>query len=146
MKLPTNYSNYDVYMAWREKKLDKYPTNIEDIIVKLANPGQPEKHKIQELLNICSKTNMVIYEAKEFIHENKQIPLDLGFSVGLKNIEYSLTTESDGVSELSVAETGIKRKYIPYTNRRLGWHTDGCYNDPKNPINGFILHCVRAAE
>ena len=114
--------------------------------MKLPNLSRPGQHKSQELLDICAKTNMVIYKTKEVIDENKQIPLDIGFAVGLKNIERSLTTESDGVSELSVAKKGIKRKYIPYTNNRLGWHTDGCYNDPKTPINGFILHCVRSAE
>jgi hypothetical protein len=34
--------------------------------------------------------------------------------------------------------------YIPYSNRALGWHTDGYYNDAE-PLRSFVLHCIRPA-
>jgi hypothetical protein len=37
------------------------------------------------------------------------------------------------------------RGYIPYSSRRLLWHTDGYYNAPEERIRAFILHCVRPA-
>jgi alpha-ketoglutarate-dependent taurine dioxygenase len=37
------------------------------------------------------------------------------------------------------------RGYIPYSNRRLLWHTDGYYAGPEERIRAFILHCVRPA-
>ena len=33
------------------------------------------------------------------------------------------------------------RRYIPYSNSALGWHTDGYYNAPKDIIRAFVLHC-----
>ena len=35
--------------------------------------------------------------------------------------------------------------YIPFTNRRLGWHTDGYYHPVGQAIRSFILHCNKPA-
>lgn len=35
--------------------------------------------------------------------------------------------------------------YIPYTNRALGWHTDGYYNPPAAAVRAWMLFCVRPA-
>ncbi len=146
MNIPRNFSDNDVYLRWRDKKLEDYPSKIEDLTVKVDNPGQPDKNQMANLKNLCCKANIAIYQAPEEIVENKNIPLNMGASIGLKNIELPLTTEEDGVSKLSVTSTGTKSNYIPYSNKPLGWHTDGCYNDKSHLINGFILHCVRPAE
>ncbi len=146
MGIPINISDNDIYLRWRDEKLEKYPRSIEDLTVKITTPGEPNKHNIEKLKALCLKSNMVIYKAPEEIIENKNIALNMGISLGLQHIERSLTTENDGVSELSVIGAGVKSHYIPYTDKRLGWHTDGCYNDTNNQINGFILHCVRAAK
>ena len=37
------------------------------------------------------------------------------------------------------------RGYIPYSNRRLLWHTDGYYNPPERRVRAFVLHCVSPA-
>ncbi len=37
------------------------------------------------------------------------------------------------------------RGYIPYSNRRLQWHTDGYYNPPERQVRAFVLHCVTPA-
>tara|TARA_B110000438_G_scaffold68975_1_gene69213 strand:- start:30 stop:929 length:900 start_codon:yes stop_codon:yes gene_type:complete len=146
MNIPRDLKNNDTYLTWREKKLHNYPNKIGDLTVKIDKPGQPNTQQIKEIKNICYKTNMAIYEAPEKIIEDKNIALNMGNSIGLKDIERSLTTEEDGVSELSVENSGIKSNYIPYSSKPLGWHTDGCYNDTDHLINGFLLHCVRAAE
>ena len=146
MNIPKNLNNNEVYMRWRGKKLENYPRKVEDITVKVGRPGYPSKKQIKELKRICSKTNMAIYQATEEIVEDKNIALNMGSSVGLKILERSLTTGNDGVSTLSTTNSEAKGNYIPYTNKPLGWHTDGCYNDADQLINGFILHCVRSAE
>jgi alpha-ketoglutarate-dependent taurine dioxygenase len=53
--------------------------------------------------------------------------------------------DEDGVSSLEVTPEKSARGYIPYSNRRLLWHTDGYYNAPGERIRAFILHCVRPA-
>ena len=146
MSKPKHLSNNDTYMHWREKKLENYPSKVEDITVKVGIPGYPNKQQIKELKRLCGKTNIAIYDAAQEIIEDKNIALNMGLSLGLKIIERSLTTDEDGVSELSTTNTNARSSYIPYTNKPLGWHTDGCYNDTNQLINGFLLHCVRSAE
>ena len=146
MNIHLNLQDNDIYQNWRDKKLNDYPTSVENLIVKIDKPGHPNKREIMRIRQICNRANMVIYEGPEKILEDKRIALNMGHSIGLSDIERSLTTERDGVSELSVSLSGAKSNYIPYSNNPLGWHTDGCYNDLKHPINGFLLHCVRAAE
>jgi len=145
MPLPTDLNDSDVYARWREEKLSGYPTHIEDISVDVGNPTQLTHREIEALTQICRKANMAIYVPPQYLGEDKSIPIDLGANLGLRRIDSPLTTKEDGVSEITVVSKGEKRPYIPYTDRALGWHTDGCYNDADHLINGFILHCVRAA-
>ncbi|MBT3989271.1 MAG: TauD/TfdA family dioxygenase [Rhodospirillaceae bacterium] len=145
MTLPIGLENKEVYLQWREEKLADYPSDSPALTVNLETPGQPNPQQIEALKALCRKTNMAIYAGPEAIVEDKNIAINLGAALGLKQVDRSLTTEDDGVSELSVAIGGEKSAYIPYTDRSLGWHTDGCYNDADHLINGFLLHCVRAA-
>ncbi len=145
MTLPANIENDQVYLQWREEKLADYPANIDELSIKVDDPSAPNSQQVEALIEKCRKANMAIYVGPEQVVEDKEIPIGLGASLGLKKVDGSLTTEEDGVSELAVADSGDKSAYIPYTDKSLGWHTDGCYNDPDNLIHGFLLHCVRAA-
>ena len=69
----------------------------------------------------------------------------LGARFGLERLDGNLCADGDKVTALEVSGAGRKGGYIPYTNRRLSWHTDGYYNDPAQSIRAFILHCVRPA-
>ena len=77
---------------------------------------------------------------------DRTLPISLGAHLGLTKPDKSLTTEDDGVTELTVADEGSRRAYVPYSNRPMGWHTDGCYRDQDHKVHGFLLHCVNPAE
>ncbi|MDP6755901.1 MAG: TauD/TfdA family dioxygenase [Candidatus Marinimicrobia bacterium] len=145
MTLPNDLKNNECYLHWREEKLTGYPANIDELMVNVDDPSAPNGQQIEALVDKCRKSNMAIYVGPEQIIEDKNIPINLGASLGLKQVDGSLTTEGDGVSELAVADNGEKSAYIPYTDKPLGWHTDGCYNDADHLVHGFLLHCVRAA-
>jgi alpha-ketoglutarate-dependent taurine dioxygenase len=49
------------------------------------------------------------------------------------------------VSRVTVAREKARGEFIPYTNRPIGWHTDGYYNPPDRRIRAMLLHCVRPA-
>lgn len=97
-----------------------------------------EKH---ELLQVLSKFNFVIYQSRS-------LPLDktglrrLCAQLGIDRTDHT-TCESDDISSLQVCEQGARPRYIPYTDRRLGWHTDGYYygTGSGRTIRSFILHC-----
>jgi alpha-ketoglutarate-dependent taurine dioxygenase len=146
LALPDNIRNEGVYCRWRDAKLAAYPADIDALTVTVNEPSAPAKDQITALAQICGRANMAIYKGPKKTGEDKRTPIAMGRALGLTEMERSLTTEEDGVSALEVAGGGDKATYIPYTDRRLGWHTDGCYNDDDHAINGFILHCVRAAK
>ena len=72
-----------------------------------------------------------------------------GAQFGLRRLDHHLCAEEDGISELTVAEAdqrgALKGEFIPYTNHRLGWHTDGYYNDAEHRIRAILLHCAQPA-
>ena len=73
----------------------------------------------------------VITTAKYFI------PRLLGLQLGLEHLE-------NGISSIT-PEGGARGEFIPYTDRPIGWHTDGYYNPASRRIRAMTLHCVRAA-
>ena len=67
---------------------------------------------------------------------------------GLIHFEAHRSAEADGIVALEVVAQGGRLGYIPYTNRPIGWHTDGYYNyeGPTRMIRSMLLHCVRSAS
>jgi alpha-ketoglutarate-dependent taurine dioxygenase len=69
----------------------------------------------------------------------------LGASLGLHRLDGNLCADGDGISAIQVRDQGRHTGYIPYSNRRLSWHTDGYYNPPERRVRAWLLHCVRPA-
>jgi hypothetical protein len=51
-----------------------------------------------------------------------------------------------GISAIKVEEKRAPGEYIPYTNKGIGWHTDGYYNQGEHKILSMILHCAQNAK
>ncbi|NQV55000.1 MAG: taurine catabolism dioxygenase TauD, partial [Rhodospirillales bacterium] len=116
----TNLSPFDpandaAYQVWRAEKLKDYPAAAEDMIVPIEDAKNPSPVEIKALTKICKKTNMAIYASNSGGQEDKQIPLALAAHLGLTRTDKSLTTDEDGVTELSQSTSGEKQTYIPYT-------------------------------
>jgi len=142
---PFIIDNEHEYQKWREQKLAAYPAVAADLIVDIDDPrvlSATEKGLISNLLN---RSNMLIYNSKTEGVEDKGIPRVLGQQLGLANLDPNMLADDDGITSLSVVPGKLKRGYIPYSNHRLQWHTDGYYNPPDKQIRAFILHCVRPA-
>jgi hypothetical protein len=77
--------------------------------------------------------------------ESKAIVLQLGAQFGLSQLDDNLLADEDAVTSLEVVPEKSGRGYIPYSSRRLLWHTDGYYNSASRRVRAFILHCVRPA-
>ena len=65
--------------------------------------------------------------------------------MGLTNLDPNMLADEDGITSLELMPAKHERGYIPYSNRRLLWHTDGYYNDSSHRITAMLLHCVRPA-
>ncbi len=133
------------YLRWRERKLARYPRRAEDLIVEVRNPLDPTDSEAGEIRRICASANMAVYASPLAAVSDKGIPRRLGERLGLTHLHANMLADEDGISSLQAAPEKSSAGYIPYSNQRLLWHTDGYYNSPQERIRAFILHCVRPA-
>jgi alpha-ketoglutarate-dependent taurine dioxygenase len=133
------------YLRWRERKLARYPRRAEDLIVEVRDPRNLSDSEAGEIRRVCGAANMAVYASPLADVADKDIARRLGARLGLARLHANLLADEDGISSLEVAPEKSARGYIPYSNRRLLWHTDGYYNAPDQRIRAFILHCVRPA-
>lgn len=141
--LPDNES---AYRLWRERKLDGYPRSEDSLRVEIGDPRTLTDDERNRLRDICARTNMAIYRSRVAGHDpDKEIPRRIGERLGLVRLDGNPLADEDAISSLCVTAHKAGRGYIPYTNRRLLWHTDGYYNPPERRIRAFVLHCVQPA-
>lgn len=140
--LPENES---AYRRWRERKLDGYPSSEDELRIDIGDPRALTEGELNGLRGICAKTNMAIYRSRAGNDPDKEIPRRIGEQLGLTRLDNNPLADDDAISSLRVVPEKAGRGYIPYTNRRLLWHTDGYYNPPERRIRAFVLHCVQPA-
>lgn len=141
---PFYVENEAAYQRWRAAKLERYPATAEELVVPVDNPLSLTDAEAGAMLGICRKTNMVIY-ASRVQREDKEIPRAVGERFGLRRLDSNMLADDDGITSLQVVPGKSQRGYIPYSNKRLLWHTDGYYNSADNRIRAFVLHCVSPA-
>ena len=135
----------DPFERWRERKLARYPRRAQDLIVEVRDPRSLSDSEAAEIRRVCGAANMAVYASPLAGLADKDIARRLGARLGLARLHANPLADEDGISSLEVAPEKSARGYIPYSNRRLLWHTDGYYNAPAQRIRAFILHCVRPA-
>jgi len=133
------------YRRWRAWKLNGYPRSADDLIVEVRDPRAPTESEAREIRRVCRKTNMAIYSSRAAPAAGRDTPLMLGRRLGLTRLDRNLLADDDGVTALRADTDKARRGYIPYSNRRLLWHTDGYYNPAARTIRAFVLHCAAPA-
>ena len=132
------------YRAWRRDKLGSYPKTVNELIVPIGGLLELAADQKAAIERTIRRANMVIYRCRDpFVDRSAVVSFAAQF--GLVRIDHHLCANADGVSELSVASTGVRSDYVPYSNRSLSWHTDGYYNDKPRQINAVLLHCAQSA-
>lgn len=142
---PFHPENPDGYARWRAWKLDAHPTDPAAIRVPVRDPRRLTGEERARLIDAARRTNMALYVVEKAGTFDRGAFHALARQLGLSRFDRNLCADEQAVSALEVREGGGAGEYIPYTDRRLGWHTDGYYNQGPRTIRAFILHCVRAA-
>ncbi|MCO6413835.1 MAG: TauD/TfdA family dioxygenase [Thiogranum sp.] len=133
------------YRVWRERKLAEYPRSTPELMVTVKD-GRSLTAAEMDAMHLClRRANMVIYRLENAAGEDKTLIRQLGSQFGLQRLDDNLCADEDGITSLRVVEQRQEGEYIPYTNRRLNWHTDGYYNAADRQVRGVILHCVQPA-
>jgi len=142
---PLLLENEDSYQSWRAQKLADYPKTAQELVVRIHDPQSLSVKEARALTRVLRKTNMAIYQGPA-CRANKAIPRALATQFGLQRLDPNMLADDDGITSLHVVDSKQQRGYIPYSNKRLLWHTDGYYNLPSHWIRAFILHCVEPAH
>lgn len=136
-------SNAD-YREWRAAKLDGYPTSASELLTEIGGLTDLSARQKATILACCQRANMAIYQCQEAAVDRKAIR-QFAAEFGLTQVDHHLCANDDGVSELTVASTGVRGGYVPYSSRSLSWHTDGYYNDASRRLQAVLLHCAMDA-
>ncbi len=133
------------YGKWRSWKLAHYPHSVEELLVPVQDPARLSEQEKHAILESCRRANMAIYCLQCADGANKDVIRSLGQQLGLASLDSNLGADEDSITSLRVVADDRRTGYIPYTNRRLSWHTDGYYNRPEQQIRAVLMHCVRSA-
>ena len=141
---PFDLSDSRSYESWKAKKLAGFPKHPEDYLVRIGDMATPTDTEIDSITRLCGRANMAVYETDSEDIDSDSIR-KFAAHFGLSRLDRHLLTDETGISALEVAAAGKRQSYIPYSSHRLGWHTDGYYNDPAKLVRAMVLHCIRPA-
>lgn len=145
LNTPFDLDDDSAYQLWRTQKLACIPADINALIVEVNDLGNLRESEIQVLSSQIKNCNMVIYASRQGHNGDKNMMRELGRQFGLERLDHNMGADNEGITELEVKEDKMHRRYIPYSNRAIRWHTDGYYNTPQKTIRGLLLHCVEPA-
>lgn len=139
-----NLDKVNDYQNWRSAKLNGYPQDISALVTTIEDPFALSQHEKASLAANLRKANLAIYKCTGSAM-TKEAVLALSAQFGLQQLDSNICADEDSITSLQVQDTGRHGGYIPYTNKRLSWHTDGYYNPPKQQVRAIAMHCVRPA-
>ena len=63
-------------------------------------------------------------------------------SLSFNKIKYAHIPLIHDLNGKKLSKRTDQSEFIPYTDKELGWHTDGYYNEEENRVRSFTLFCV----
>ena len=141
---PFSLNDAEAYTRWRAYKLAVAPRDAADVMVEIGDPCRLSDAEKARLLGHLRECNLVFYHGRG-VAMSKEDLRALGRQLGLERLDANICADEDSITSLQVVNDGRHAGYIPYTNRRLSWHTDGYYNAPMEQIRAIVMHCVRPA-
>lgn len=135
----------DFYQRWKDARLvaaEEARTDGFIEITDLANPSEAEK---SELIRRCKAANLALYQAPDTDGQRDKLR---GFAeaMGLRIAERHRSAGGDGIVALRESDAPSQKGYIPYSKRKMNWHTDGYYNAPEERISAMVLHTAVPAN
>ena len=133
------------YQHWRDHKLTALGQHPSPSPVSVDDPMNPQASELQALQTACAHHNFALFRFNVVPTEPEQALIALGRKLGLTRLDRNLCAEDSGLSALTVDSSGAGKRYIPYTDRPLSWHTDGYYNDLERQVRAWLLYCAQDA-
>lgn len=141
MKTPFDLDDPVTYQRWRAAKLASPPMTS----LAIADLAAPSREECAALLAACSRHNFALFRSRCVPTDVVSALHAFAKRLGLQDVDHNLCAEEDGLTAITVRRTPTDQTYIPYTDRPLGWHTDGYYNPPHQEVHAWLLYCVQPA-
>ncbi|MBL8341297.1 MAG: TauD/TfdA family dioxygenase [Rubrivivax sp.] len=141
------------YRRWRAWKLRHRTRDAAALAVDVRDLRAVQPAERARLLQTIGRHGVAVYRSPQR-EAASDLPRALGAQLGLVRLHANWLADEDGISPIAVARAGdaaageapaARGEFIPYTDRAIGWHTDGYYQSDAQRILGMILHCVRPA-
>lgn len=146
------------YGRWRDWKLRHRARAAHDLVLDVAALRRLDEAERAGLLTRIARHGTAVYRSPQ-AEDDPALPRALGRQLGLVRLDANWQADEDGLSRIAVPAAdnadnaahsgppqGLARgELIPYTDRAIGWHTDGYYHPEARRILGMTLHCVRPA-
>ena len=134
------------YLNWRESKLSNCPNSENLAFVPIQNPSALSEYELEQLHQHCNQNNFAIYQLEQPHLADKSSIRAFSEQISMIELDQNLCADNNSITSLQVMNLGRAKGYIPYTNKPLNWHTDGYYNELKQHIRSFLLHCIKNAS
>jgi len=135
----------DFYRVWRERKLSAAEAAKTSGFVEIADLANPTEAEKAELARRCDDANLALYATGESSQQRDKLRA-FAEVFGLRIAEKHRSAGGDGIVALRQSEAPSQKGYIPYSKRKMNWHTDGYYNAPDDRISAMVLHTERPAD
>ena len=133
------------YNYWRDQKLANANTKIEDCLVDIEQPNQLSSAEKKQIQHLCQRNNFALFNIAPTDNYPQTIA-NINAQFGLKQYDEHLYVKDHGLAHITQSNKKKQSEFIPYTDKAIGWHTDGYYNAPEHRIRSFSLFCVTPAE
>ncbi|MBF0182968.1 MAG: TauD/TfdA family dioxygenase [Magnetococcales bacterium] len=148
MTTPFHLGDDARYQAWKQAKLQDYPTSLTDLLVEIVDPEALTTEERAAILSRCHKSNMALFRLRYPERcTNNPLPA-ITAQLGIKELDHNLGAGEDGLSALTPGGSAYDpfAAYIPYRAAAIGWHTDGYYNPADHQVQSLCLYCERPAH
>jgi hypothetical protein len=139
---PFDLENDDTYQFWRASKLAQQAMPE---AISIASAENLHNNEINAIKQSCQQHNFTHFRYQKAPIDPTPALQHLGQQLGLLSLDENLCAEEDGLTQITVKDTDTEHNYIPYSNKPLGWHTDGYYNSNDQQIYAWLLYCAQPA-
>jgi hypothetical protein len=116
-----------------------------ELLVDINADGSISDQALNTIRSQVDDYNFALYRLDDKSLDHLATVKNIGRQMGLKELDKNLCAREDRITQLSVKEQGQAATYIPYSNKAIGWHTDGYYNPMHQRVLAMVLHCERPA-
>lgn len=148
----------EAFSGWRADKLACRENAPTPPVVPVKDPFHLTRRELSGMRDCVRHHNLFIYDLGRPGDDGLEDPDNdallpaLCRQLGLTDPLPNPAADHRGISRIEAVrqdhpQAGAKERarYIPYSRKRLNWHTDGYYNPAESRIRAFALHCVRSA-